>query len=308
MKNDETTEEDIEETTDDKEEEPGEYTIDNWLADLLPGRTLVITRLQPEWARGRLEEIPIPEQGPPLDIEKIRDRWGGYQLSLRVREPGGTLGKAHHIDMFSFPPLIYGEPVENPSSNPWTRKKNDTRQFIVSPPQPEKPAKDIGSGIVEMMGKMMASQQALFTQLLTSQTQPQRPPKDATFQAMGDALGLLKALQAMTASQQPSTPNLDGVDGIGALMPLLSALFSKDDKPKLTSPKQSSNNSEDIIQKIVSGGPNQVASFAASLMQAIPNDEQREAAIDSFFNLAKIDIEGDDDNLEDDEGFADDSN
>lgn len=287
------------EKTENIEEPDEEDSLARWLEDLSPGCALVIRRLEPGYAKGWLEEIPITGNDNPVDLETIRNRWGGHKLSLRLRKRGGTLGPAHIIEMYSFDPLRYGKPIKN-QNNPWLQKNDEepvqTQQIVPAPPQNNP----------DIIGQIIGSQQTLLMHLM--QQGSTKHEKEPAFQSLGDALKIVQAIQGMSTQQQGVPPAMAGgeLGGLGALAPLLTALLSKNDKPKLVPQQQKSVSPSqeqfaNQIMSLASKGPESAAAVCAQIFASIPND-QRETAIDSFLKTANIDIDyQDDENNEDNE-------
>lgn len=288
--------------------------INSWLSELSPGSTLVVNRLEPAFARGWLEEIPITDNERPIDLEGIRNRWGGHKLSLRVRKPagstgkrGGTLGKSHVVELYSFEPLRYGRPVRwNSQKNPFLDGDDNKDQVTVSPvqiPPPQQPHNDI-------IAQILASQQALLMQMMSQKAEPvpTRKEKTPAFEQLGEAVQLVKMIQAMTPTASLASSTGGDLDGLSAFLPIISSLLGKgsgSDKPKLSArsnPTAVSSNEKSMAQQIASLGPDGAARACAEILANIP-DDQREQAVDSFFNHAKISLN---DEFEDDEQSTDD--
>jgi len=278
--------------------------IDLWLSDLEPGNSLVIKRIEPDYARGWLEEIPIHHGSAPIDIEQIRNRWGGYKLSLRVRSVNGQLGRSHIIEMFSFEPMRYGNPIKN-QKNPHIGGDESMQPIIPQSISSQPPGAD-----KDIVGQILASQQALLMNMLEQNQSSSKAPPAPAFSALGDALKIVQAIQGMGQASQAQVPAPiagDEMGGLGAMMPLLMNLLQKPDKPKLTPPTPRTPNQDQSFEQqllsMASKGPGIAANICAQVLASVPPGE-REEAIDCFLKAAKIDLEEDndlEDQYEDDE-------
>jgi len=131
---------------------------------LTTGVSVMISRLDPEWCSGYLEEREIIEGAEPIDINYLIKSWGGKRLRCRVRSKrGGNRGqwlRSIDIPLQTWEPLrrgvrIYPRETVDEDEN-WTTRK----------PQPKK------NGLGEL-GEMMA--------LMSSMRQNEL----ATLQALG---------------------------------------------------------------------------------------------------------------------------
>lgn len=260
-----------------------DQVIDRWLSELSPGCTLVIRRLEPDWARGWLEEMHI-QPDKRVDLEKIRNRWGGHRLSIRLRRKSGVLGKSHIVELYSFDPLRYGKKIE-PDSNPWEKseKKESTATYIPSNNIPPPPQQENS-----VVNQILQSQQALLMHMMQQKPTQQRDPQ---FQSLGDALKIVREIQGLSGQNAPDT-SLSDMDGIGALVPVITSLLGKQDKPKLSPPQKPDQSITDQLSKIAMAGPQAAATACAQIFKSIP-DKDRAAAIDSFCQTANIPL-GDD--------------
>lgn len=84
--------------------------LDSFFATLQPGVTLLIERIKPSWCSGLLEEITVGDEAVNLDY--FIDTWGGQVLSVKVRDKRGRLGGKYKIPLHSYPPLRFGELIE----------------------------------------------------------------------------------------------------------------------------------------------------------------------------------------------------
>jgi len=132
------TEYEEEELLDDVPETPEEKqlrSLDEFFGELNSGVRLLIQRIEPSWCRGVLEEIEIGNE--PLDIDYFIETWGGKLLSVKIRRKTGTLGGAHPIPLYSYPPLVRGERLyereRNPIQKPEKEESTSAPSVVVNP-------------------------------------------------------------------------------------------------------------------------------------------------------------------------------
>jgi hypothetical protein len=87
------------------------------------GFTVNIERVQPTWCDGWCETISFdPEE--PLNLEYIRDTWGGRRFKLEVRDQFGKYVTSFRISIDS-PPRRFGRLIESPDEVDRRQRRED---------------------------------------------------------------------------------------------------------------------------------------------------------------------------------------
>ena len=142
-------------------EEPKDQDLERFeslLETLKPNTTIVISRLQPSWCTGFLEEVTLSEA---IGLDYFIDTWGGHQLSVKVRGKGGKLQGSHRLDLFSFPPLRWGEPIkqyqrsDRYKDQQETEQQNPSQRVVVNPPNPPNPFENIFAALPSVLPVIM---------------------------------------------------------------------------------------------------------------------------------------------------------
>lgn len=111
--------------------------MEEFLAGLSPGVSVLIERIEPSWCRGPLENHILDGEG--LTLEYLIDNWGGKVLRCKIRERNGRFTGHYAIPLYSYPPLLWGEPIERESFGNKFRRRDEVaddqqRQVIVQQP------------------------------------------------------------------------------------------------------------------------------------------------------------------------------
>lgn len=288
--------------TDHAKDQEGEkddaQAIEEWLGSITENSVLTIRRLTPSWCTGWLEEIPIDGKNFP-SITEIRNRWGGHKLSLRLRDAQGKLGKAHYLELNSFPPRVGGRPLRNPDQFPWSDEYDTPKKetpFYPQPPQQNKSDESMKliAAMLEQQGRF---QSAMMQALLSQQGSPKSPVKD-----MREMFGLMQ----MWRQLDPAQPQTGEGDQLGTLVNLASQIFgkAKSDKPKLKAPNPQAptqqNPNVDFQQLLGQLSPNEIGQAAAAMFEGM-DDKQRRVAMGEFLEYSGMDGPEQTDDYEDDD-------
>lgn len=103
-------------------------TFESMLQEAEQGFQVSISRIKPTWASGWLEtiEIDTDEDGrPPVDMEYIKDAWGGGQYVVRLLNSRGGFVLSKTV-------RIAGEPMENASiiDSPSVKKAKEEKMLF----------------------------------------------------------------------------------------------------------------------------------------------------------------------------------
>lgn len=124
------------------------------LAALEPGVTVVIQRRQPSWCKGQLEKLTVGEEG--LDLEYLKRTWGGQLLALKIQDSKGHWKGTHTVELYSFPPRVYGKLLKEPNLYHGT----DEPPEPPAPPPPLPPPAAADNRQTELMIQMFQLMQA----------------------------------------------------------------------------------------------------------------------------------------------------
>lgn len=188
--------------------------LDQFLSGLESGYTLVISREEPSWCRGLLEQISISDASNPIGIDYLIKTWGGYRLRLRFRRPNGQWVKHRDLPLFSFEPRRYGKIIRNPmnmhisedfdeqssqllttdSTQVQQGQQNDTKKEILE--------------LFQMMQAMRADDWKIMTQFIAPRETPD------PFQMVNSAFSLFSKMQNFQGLQSKSISENDEVIGL----------------------------------------------------------------------------------------------
>lgn len=138
--------------------------LDSFFSTLQPGVTILIERLKPSWCSGLLEEITIGDDA--INLDYFIDTWGGHLLSAKVRGKRGRLAGCYKIPLYSYPPLRFGELLEQSSKGDRFRsdeyQPNPAGPVVVHPPASVGTDKIIASltGLAPFFLEWMKNQEA----------------------------------------------------------------------------------------------------------------------------------------------------
>jgi hypothetical protein len=84
---------------------------------LVPGMQISVNRTRPGWAAGWLDTIPVEfdeNDRPMVDLQTIKDTFGGENLQLKFLTPNGQFLYAKTVHFRGIPPKENGLELENP--------------------------------------------------------------------------------------------------------------------------------------------------------------------------------------------------
>lgn len=192
------TENDEKRTREDQEMED----IDSYLSGIEPGYTVIIQRLEPMFAKGLLDEVSVDATQNPINLKYLINTWGGHKLRLKFRRPNGTWAKHRDINLYSFPPLLYGVPIKKEMS-PHEHQQGDENTLqapytppYTPPPPPQQNNQKEWLEMMMMMQKLRADDMQALSSLIQAQRQEPQPQMDP-FRLLQGAFGLFSQFQAM---------------------------------------------------------------------------------------------------------------
>lgn len=155
--------------------------LDEYLSGIEPGYTLVISRVEPGWCKGLLEEISVTQTSAPVDINYIITTWGGHKIRLRFRRPDGKWAKFRDVELYTFQPLIYGRPLERTLPNPHRDPVQPENALVKHDPIPIPVDPPVNKSremleMMEMIQRMRAADMQAMAALVQAQAQPAQDP------------------------------------------------------------------------------------------------------------------------------------
>lgn len=130
-------------------------SLDRLLSECGSGWRCRVVRLSPSWCDGTLETFDI-DPSSPIDIEEIRQSWGGRRLQLLLIDDRGKMRKRINMK-FPDPPRNNGQPIAPPGAV----AANEAGQALAAPDPGENYRK-----ILELLIKNQESQKMSYTQAL----------------------------------------------------------------------------------------------------------------------------------------------
>lgn len=194
--------------------------LDEYLSGIEPGYTLVLSRVEPGWCKGLLEEISVTQTSAPVDINYIINTWGGHKIRLRFRRPDGKWAKFRDVELYTFQPLIYGRPIERSSPNPHKDRPAEPETALVrhDPVSLEPPANKSREMLemMEMIQRMRAADMQAMAAMIQAQQQNQHPPQDP-FKIMNWAFTMASQFQQARSAELPASENDEILGLLGKL-------------------------------------------------------------------------------------------
>lgn len=228
--------------------------LDEFLSGLEPGYMLVVSRVEPGWCKSVLEEIPVTEMSAPISINYLRDTWGGHKLRLRFRGPDGKWVKHRDVNLYSFQPLIYGQPIDRSGPNPHIQRTEPHDRQIQTVPIFNQPATQTDSKkeileLLQVMQSMRAADMQAMASLIGAREPVQSYPDP--YRMMSNAFALFSQFQSMRSPE--SVPKNENDEIMGLLGKLADMFGKKEPGPmRLTppTPDTSSDMNNDSQKKI----------------------------------------------------------
>jgi hypothetical protein len=208
------------EGTEDREQRELEE-LDEYLSGIEPGYTLVLSRVEPGWCKGLLEEISVTQTSAPVDINYIINTWGGHKIRLRFRRPDGKWAKFRDVELYTFQPLIYGRTIERSAPNPHRQleKSPEETAMVRNDPAPLEHSESKSREMLEMMEviqRMRAADMQAMAAMVQAQQQNQQPQDP--FKIMNWAFTLFSQFQQARAPELlPSSENDEILGLLGKL-------------------------------------------------------------------------------------------
>ncbi|MFA5435816.1 MAG: hypothetical protein WC372_07260 [Candidatus Neomarinimicrobiota bacterium] len=187
--------------------------ISDFFEGLTTGVSVMVSRLEPEWCSGYLEEIDIMEGREPIDINYLIKTWGGKRLRCRVRSRRGRSSgqwlRSIDIPLQTWDPLRRGKRIfpltddpEGDNGDTWTTK----------PPAPAPARSGLGElgELASLMGLLQKNQLEAMQALGLGARQPRGDNGGTTIATAIELAKLLSASSAPASSNEDSSIELFG--------------------------------------------------------------------------------------------------
>jgi hypothetical protein len=252
--------------------------LDQYLSGLGPGVRLVVSRDEPSWCKGFLEEMDISESVNPLSLNYLIQTWGGHKLKLRFRRSDGTWMKHHYVDLYSYEPLVWGRPARKPSPNPHMGSETEEKAIQVVQSAPDSRLDTLN--LMKLMQEMRsADMQAMAALVKTAAPVAQTPQMDP----FGMMSGMIRLLgQAMLLRQPVETTVSGGGDDevfglLNKALDVLSSNHRREDVPRITAPSGMSPTpatSRPLYQELAALDPTQAVAELRNAVAEMEPDKQ----------------------------------
>ena len=276
--------------------------IADFFDGLQTGVSVMVTRLEPEWCSGYLEEKEIIEGQEPIDINYLIKTWGGKRLRCRVRSKrGGNRGqwlRSIDIPLQTWDPLRRGQriyPRETAEeSETWT-----TQRPIVQE-QKKSGLGDLGE-LMTLMASMRQSELATLQALGVGR--PAAPPRANGDSQVSVALELAKTFAQL--QRPPATEEGAGLELFGRALDLLKP------QPPLPAPAIVSTGhrvaAPPLAEQLSQLPPGEAVGCLQDALRRMPSDRQEATMRVLLQGLRSTGmLDGDDEDDEDDEDDPDD--
>lgn len=185
--------------------------ISDFFEGLTTGVSVMVSRLEPEWCSGYLEEIDIMEGREPIDINYLIKTWGGKRLRCRVRSRRGRSSgqwlRSIDIPLQTWEPLRRGKRIF-PRTDDAGEEAGDT--WTTKPPAPEKSGLGQLGELASLMGLLQKNQLEVMQAFGLGARQPRGDNGSTTIATAIELAKLLSASAAPSAGNEDSTLDLLG--------------------------------------------------------------------------------------------------
>lgn len=187
--------------------------ISDFFEGLTTGVSVMVSRLEPEWCSGYLEEIDIMEGREPIDINYLIKTWGGKRLRCRVRSRRGRSSgqwlRSIDIPLQTWEPLRRGKRIF-PRTDDAGDDGGDTWTTKPPAPAPEKSGLGQLGELASLMGLLQKNQLEAMQALGLGARQPRGDSGGTTIATAIELAKLLSASSAPASSNEDSSIELFG--------------------------------------------------------------------------------------------------
>ena len=310
----------VDEIEGEDELDPSEKAIEAFFEDISPGMTVMIRRLEPTEYQGILETKTVSDADNPIDMNYLINRWGGHKLRLKFRRPNGRWAKHIDIDLYSYEPLVLGQPLKRDIVSPHLNPGET--QIQVSPPPPPAPPPDPLAGLTPLLAVLQGMRQGEMELITKILPQSQPPPQAPMVSQLGEIMGLVTQMLSFAQQNAPQPQALNGNDGdeaqlmglVGKAIDAFGATQGKEKVTKLTASNQRPGTPaiqnirpiKTLDQQLSELPPDEILTTFQTVLSKLPADKQNIAMEQLLDALEKLGmIEGDDPDPEEVEDVED---
>lgn len=298
------------------EEIDPEKSINDFFAGITPGMTVMISRVEPHKYKGLLEKKTVTDVSEPIDLNYLINTWGGHVIRLQFRRPNGTWAKHVDVELYSYDPLVLGQPLKRTTISPHLNLGEAAETALVqaqpSPPPPPQPQSNMMESLVPLMTALQTLRQGEFELLSKLIPQPQySEPAQQPVSQLAELLGVLMKMQGFfgqnVAPQAPALAENEDQQVMGLLGKAIEAFgtiqksgdsprprISHD--PKTQAPIQNIRPLPTLEDQLEELDGSQLLSTFQRALSKLPVDKQN-AAMDSLLDgLEEAGIIGGDEN------------
>lgn len=266
--------------------------LDEYLSGIEPGYTLVLSRVEPGWCKGLLEEISVTQTSAPVDINYIINTWGGHKIRLRFRRPDGKWAKFRDVELYTFQPLIYGRPIERSAPNPHKDKspEPETTAMVRQGPAPLEPPENKSREMLEMMEviqRMRAADMQAMAAMIQAQQQNQQPQQDP-LKIMNWAFTLFSQFQQARSPELPSSENDEILGLLGKLTDAFGANRRSERDTRIIPPVGTPGENRPLHEVLASMSPSDALSTFRMAVGSMSPDNQQATLSELLGQLEQI--------------------
>ena len=223
--------------------------IESYLSGVEPGYTVIIQRLEPAYAKGLLDEISVDATTNPINLHYLINTWGGHKLRLKFRRPNGTWAKHRDINMYSFPPLLYGQRIEQEISPHLKQENTEPYQpHYAPPPPPQNSDKKEMLEMMALMQKMRSDDLQTLGQLVQQQRTEPPPPQQPQLDPMRMLQGAFSLFSQFQQIKSPQAESGENDEILGLLGKAVDVFASNNKTPTETR----------IVPPVSQGSPDEI--------------------------------------------------
>lgn len=172
------------------------------LSSIQSGWKVTILRGEPGWCRGHLETIEYygDEDNEPIDVNYLIRQWGGRKLYLKVHNEGGKWVGGGSISLFSYPPKVRGQILNEMESYGMTPGPQGTFSQNVQPhypPPPPQPGFDVAKLFEMASNQKGANLESVMKMMETFRAQMPQPQPVDPMAGMQQMMGMAQMFKQM---------------------------------------------------------------------------------------------------------------
>ena len=281
--------------------DPLDEALTEFFSGVSPGMTVLIYRLEPSQYQGILETKTVTDASEPIDLNYLINTWGGHKLRLKFRRKDGTWAKHVDIDLYTYDPLVLGQPISRPRISPHLNIGSEDKIHVT--PQTSQPQFQQPSAMDSIIPLMTALQTITTGQFeMLSKLLPQRQEvSQQPISQLGELMGLMMKMQSFASQSAPNAQVVDnGEDGqllglLGKAVEAFGATQKAETIPRLTGASHVQNirpvpNPKPLTEQLSELSPDEILNTFQGVLASLPEDKQA-VAMDTLLDaLEKSDI------------------